>query len=398
LILKKLEMQGFKSFADKIDMQFGDGVTGIVGPNGSGKSNISDAVRWVLGEQSAKQLRGGTMADVIFNGTEKRKQQQYCEVSLTFDNEDGSIASDYREIMVTRRVYRNGDSEYYLNKSACRLRDIVDIFRDTGIGKDGYSLIGQGRIDEILSAKSEDRRSIFEEAAGIVKFKARKTEAERRLEHAAQNLTRIDDIMGELEKSLGPLKEQSETARVYMRLTEQLKDLELAAFAAQFDAYHQKIETLEGQITEFETACAQNEAQEKEYEQAAQTLEDETRVLEEALAQLRVQVLEMTRASEAAQGEVQLILQQINTRTERKEALLAQQQQARHELNALDGGDSAALAEEKTQALRALCQKVTPQFMSGGRFEAAIERSLAVTAVWRIDMDEITGKSNSPNI
>ena len=159
--LKKLEIHGFKSFADRVEMTFEDGITGVVGPNGCGKSNISDAMRWVLGEQSAKTLRGGKMEDVIFNGTEKRRKAASCEVTLTFENEDRALPVDYHEVAVTRRVYRSGDSEYLINKTPCRLKDIVELFRDTGIGKEGYSLIGQGRIDEILSAKSEDRRQIF---------------------------------------------------------------------------------------------------------------------------------------------------------------------------------------------------------------------------------------------
>ena len=177
--LKKLELYGFKSFCQRTEIVFNEGITGIVGPNGSGKSNIGDAVRWVLGEQSAKTLRGASMSDVIFNGTQKRKPLSYCEVSLVFENEDRALPMDYAEVMVTRRVYRNGESEYYLNRASCRLKDIIDLFRDTGIGKEGYSIIGQGRIDEILSRRGEDRRQIFEEAAGIVKFMARKEEAEK---------------------------------------------------------------------------------------------------------------------------------------------------------------------------------------------------------------------------
>ena len=180
--LKRLELYGFKSFAQRTTIEFNDGITGIVGPNGSGKSNIGDAVRWVLGEQSAKTLRGASMSDVIFNGTQKRKPLGYCEVSLVFDNEDGGLKTDLSEVVVTRRVYRSGEGEYYLNRAACRLKDIVDLFRDTGIGREGYSIIGQGRIDDILSRKSEDRRQVFEEAAGIVKFRARKEEADRKLE------------------------------------------------------------------------------------------------------------------------------------------------------------------------------------------------------------------------
>ena len=193
--LKKLEIYGFKSFAQRTEIVFNQGITGIVGPNGSGKSNIGDAVRWVLGEQSAKTLRGAKMEDVIFNGTQKRKPLSYCEVSLVFDNEDRALPADFAEVAVTRRVYRNGESEYYLNRSACRLRDIIDLFRDTGIGKEGYSIIGQGRIDDILSQRGEDRRQVFEEAAGIVKFKARKEDADKKLQRTLENMDRVEDII-----------------------------------------------------------------------------------------------------------------------------------------------------------------------------------------------------------
>ena len=204
--LKRLEIYGFKSFADRTVVVFDEGITGIVGPNGSGKSNLSDAVRWVLGEQSAKALRGGKMEDVIFNGTQKRKRLGYCEVSLVFDNEDHALAVDFAEVMITRRVYRSGEGEYYINKAACRLRDIIELFRDTGLGKEGYSIIGQGRIGEILSQKSEDRRGIFEEAAGIVKYRTRKEESEKRLANMRDNLSRVEDIISELESQLEQLE------------------------------------------------------------------------------------------------------------------------------------------------------------------------------------------------
>ena len=218
--LKKLELYGFKSFAQRTEIVFNEGITAIVGPNGSGKSNIGDAVRWVLGEQSAKTLRGASMQDVIFSGTQTRKPLSYCEVSLIFDNEDHTLPLEYAEVMVTRRVYRSGESEYFLNRSSCRLKDVIDLFRDTGIGKEGYSIIGQGRIDEILSRKGEDRRLVFEEAAGIVKFKARKEEADRKLNRTLENMTRVDDILDELKRQLGPLEEQSKNARVYLELAE----------------------------------------------------------------------------------------------------------------------------------------------------------------------------------
>ena len=233
--LKRLEIYGFKSFAERTVVVFDEGITGIVGPNGSGKSNLSDAVRWVLGEQSAKALRGGKMEDVIFNGTQKRKRMGYCEVSLVFDNEDHALSVDYTEVMITRRVYRSGEGEYYINKSACRLKDIVELFRDTGVGKEGYSIIGQGRIDEILSQKSEDRRGIFEEAAGIVKYRTRKEESEKRLANMRDNLSRVEDIIAELESQLEPLEKASETARRYLNLRDELRVLECSAFVLRSD-------------------------------------------------------------------------------------------------------------------------------------------------------------------
>ena len=233
--LKKLELYGFKSFAQRTEIVFNEGITGIVGPNGSGKSNIGDAVRWVLGEQSAKTLRGASMSDVIFNGTQKRKPLSYCEVSLVFDNEDRALPMDFAEIMVTRRVYRNGDSEYFLNRSTCRLKDVIDLFRDTGIGKEGYSIIGQGRIDEILSRRSEDRRLVFEEAAGIVKFKTRKEEADKKLANTLENLDRLDNVLEELKRQLGPLEQQSRTAREYLEMSGELKILDMNLFILRTD-------------------------------------------------------------------------------------------------------------------------------------------------------------------
>ena len=238
--LTKLEIYGFKSFARRTEIVFPQNVTGIVGPNGSGKSNISDAVRWVLGEQSAKNLRGNSMADVIFNGTEQKKPMNYCEVTLVFDNEDRQLHVEYNEVSITRRVYRSGDSEYLLNGSNCRLKDIVDLFRDTGVGKEGYSIIGQGRIDEILSQRSEDRRTVFEEAAGISRYRARKEEAEGRMKRADENLLRVLDVLDELETHLKPLKKQAETARQYLTLSESLKKLDIRLFLYRYDKLKEK--------------------------------------------------------------------------------------------------------------------------------------------------------------
>jgi chromosome segregation protein len=248
MYLKRLEIQGFKSFADKISLDFSGGITAVVGPNGSGKSNIGDAVRWVLGEQSVKTLRGSKMEDVIFAGTEHRKPVGFAEVSLTIDNTDNYLPVSYSEVTITRRVYRSGESEYYINKTSCRLKDIHELFLDTGIGRDGYSIIGQGRVDEILSTKSEDRRHIFEEASGIMKYKVRKQEAERKLELTEQNLVRINDIINELEAQILPLKEQSDAAKKYLSLRDALKELEINVYIDNIDKLKDKIKEYEIQF------------------------------------------------------------------------------------------------------------------------------------------------------
>ena len=244
MYLKKLEMQGFKSFADKTVLEFLPGITTVIGPNGSGKSNISDAIRWVLGEQSMKSLRGSKSEDVIFAGTQSRKSLGFAEVSLVFDNMDNKLPVEYSEVTVTRKLYRSGESQYFINKVPCRLKDILELFMDTGIGKDGYSIIGQGRIDEILSNKSEDRRNIFEEAAGIVKYKTRKIEAEKKLERTKLNLLRINDILSEVEQNLAPLKTQAEKAKEFLNLREELKSIEVGLFIYNISTYKEKLEKI----------------------------------------------------------------------------------------------------------------------------------------------------------
>ena len=223
MYLKNIEIQGFKSFAKKIVFDFPDGITGIVGPNGSGKSNVADAVRWVLGEQKIKQLRGSRMEDVIFAGTANRKPLGFAYVAITLDNSDHKLKLDFEEVTVSRRVYRSGESEFMINGSVCRLRDIHELFYDTGIGKEGYSIIGQGQIDKILQGKPEERREIFDEAAGIVTFKKRKTIALRKLENERLNIARVQDVLGELNRRIGPLRRQSEAADKYVSLREELK-------------------------------------------------------------------------------------------------------------------------------------------------------------------------------
>ncbi len=239
--LKALEIQGFKSFPEKTVVEFHKGVTAIIGPNGSGKSNVTDAIRWVLGEQSVKTLRGARMEDVIFTGTQSRRAMSYAEVTMIIDNSDGKLPLEYTEIQVTRRLYRSGESEYLLNKTTCRLRDIAQLFMDTGLGRDGYSIVGQGRVDDILSHRSEDRRKIFEEASGIVKFKTRKIETERKLQVTEQNLLRINDIINELEERLEPLSEQAENAKRYLNLHDELKHLEIALMLDNIDQHQQNL-------------------------------------------------------------------------------------------------------------------------------------------------------------
>ena len=244
MYLKRLEMQGFKSFADKTVLEFMPGITAVIGPNGSGKSNISDSIRWILGEQSMKSLRGTKTQDIIFAGTQSRKSLGFAEASLVFDNTDGTLPIEYSEVTVTRKIYRSGETGYYINKAPCRLKDVVELFMDKGIGRDGYSIIGQGKIDEILSNKSEDRRHIFEEAAGIVKYRSRKEETEKKLEQTKLNLLRINDILTEIEGNLEPLQMQADKAKKYLNLKEELKNIEVGLFIYNIEKYRQALEEL----------------------------------------------------------------------------------------------------------------------------------------------------------
>ena len=258
MYLKSIEVQGFKSFANKILFEFHNGITGIVGPNGSGKSNVGDAVRWVLGEQSAKSLRGASMQDVIFSGTENRKPMGFASVSITMDNSDHKLPIEFDEVTVTRRVYRSGESEYRINGSACRLKDINELFYDTGIGKEGYSIIGQGQIDKILSGKPEERRELFDEAVGIVKFKRRKAAAQKKLEDERQNLVRVNDILSELTRQLGPLEKQSETAKIYLKKRDELKVLDVNMFLLEMEESRTELAALEEKLAISERDLKEN--------------------------------------------------------------------------------------------------------------------------------------------
>lgn len=313
MYLKSIEVQGFKSFANKIKFEFHNGITGIVGPNGSGKSNVADAVRWVLGEQSAKQLRGSNMQDVIFSGTENRKPQSYAYVSITLDNSDHQLAVEYEEVTVTRRVYRSGESEYRINGSACRLRDIHELFYDTGIGKEGYSIIGQGQIDQILSGKPEERRELFDEAAGIVKFKRRKAVALKRLEEERANMVRVRDILTELEKQVGPLSAQAETARAYLRLKETLKIYDVHAFLLERDHSREFLSQLEEKIGiaegDLEEVRRRGERQREAYEALEAELASLDRQIAAGQEALNGAIAEKGNLS----GRLSVVREQINT-------------------------------------------------------------------------------------
>ena len=298
MYLKSLEIQGFKSFADKIVLHFNKGQTSVVGPNGSGKSNIADAVRWVLGEQSAKTLRGSKMEDVIFAGTQYRKPVGFAAVTITLDNSDKALPVDFTEVTVSRRVYRSGESEYYLNKTQCRLKDIQELFMNTGVGREGYSIIGQGRIDEILSSKSEERRLVFEEAAGITKYKARKKESERKLETTRQNLVRINDILIELESQLEPLAQQAETARRYIDLSNELKGIEVSLFLDTIDKLKIKLNEVENQTREIRE-------QVDEENRRIENIKNKNRSKNERLELLKTQIDELRNLQHSIDSELE---------------------------------------------------------------------------------------------
>ena len=311
MYLKNIEVQGFKSFAQKINFEFHNGITGIVGPNGSGKSNVGDAVRWVLGEQSAKQLRGGNMQDVIFSGTETRKPLSFASVAITLDNSDHKLPVDFQEVTVTRRLYRSGESEYLINGSACRLKDIHEMFYDTGIGKEGYSIIGQGQIDKILSGKPEERRELFDEAAGIVKFKRRKNTTIKKLEEEQQNLVRVTDILSELTRQLTPLEKQAETAKIYLGKREALKELDVNLFLAENEhtenllkELEEKTKTAEHQLQETSGAY---EKTKEEYER----LEKELESLEQKMEALREETQGKALQKQQMEGQINVLNEQL---------------------------------------------------------------------------------------
>lgn len=321
MYLKKLELQGFKSFPDYTCIDFNRGLTAVVGPNGSGKSNISDAVRWVLGEQSVKQLRGGKMEDVIFNGTSARRSMNYAEVSITFDNSDGYIDYGFPEICITRRLYRSGESEYQINKVNCRLKDITVLFLDTGLGRDGYSLVGQGRVDDILSTKSEDRRRVIEEASGIVKYRVRKDEAQRKLNSTEQNLVRINDILGELEERKGPLEEQAGKARKFNENYEELKRLETSLLVHKITEANREMGDSAGLKEQLENEIKEREDEFTQLRKSNNEILAKSEELDNEIEDRRQELSELTEVEHEAQIDKKVSIERLNQTNQRIEEL-----------------------------------------------------------------------------
>ena len=313
MYLKSIEVHGFKSFANKIVFDFHKGITGIVGPNGSGKSNVADAVRWVLGEQSVKQLRGSSMQDVIFAGTENRKPLSYAYVAITLDNSDHQLAIEYEEVTVARRLYRSGESEYLINGSPCRLKEVSELFYDTGIGKEGYSIIGQGQIDRILSGKPEERRELFDEAAGIVKFKKRKATAQKKLENERDNLVRVNDILAELERQVGPLERQSEKAKTYLKKKSELKEYDVNMFLLESEQIRSQQKDVEDKFqiadAQLKESNADYEKIRTEYEQLGQSMAQ----MDEKINSIRENISNTSVMKEKLESQIQILTEQIHT-------------------------------------------------------------------------------------
>ena len=358
MYLKRIEVQGFKSFANKITFQFHNGITGIVGPNGSGKSNVADAVRWVLGEQRIKQLRGASMQDVIFSGTESRKPLSYAYVAITLDNSDHQLSIDYDEVTVARRLYRSGESEYLINGAACRLKDVNELFYDTGIGKEGYSIIGQGQIDKILSGKPEEKRELFDEAAGIVKFKRRKAAAQKKLEDEKQNLVRVSDILSELEKQVEPLSKQSEKAKVYLKKKEELKALDVNMFLLENNRIKEQLEKVEESLgvaqEELEASNTAYEGIKEDYDRIQGRIES----LEEEIEAARNSLTDTSVLRGKLEGEIKVLQEQIHfaktndahlrSRRSQVEISLSEKEEEREEIRRLKQTiDEAALKAGK---------------------------------------------------
>ena len=365
MVFKELEIQGFKSFPDKVKITFDAGVTGVVGPNGSGKSNLSDAVRWVLGETSSRQLRAaGKMEDVIFGGTRRRSAMGFASVRLTLDNTGHTLDVDADEVTIGRKYYRSGDSEYTINGQVCRLRDVYELLLDTGIGRDGYSVIGQGRIAEIVAAKSSERREIFEEACGIAKYRYRKTEAERRLAAAGENLERLRDILGELESRVGPLEKESAKAQKFLELSEQRKTLEVTLWT---DSVHRARDTVRQQVRDYETAQA-------DYER----FDGEAKAAEQEAEEIRMQAQQLTIAVERLNGDIRSITEQISGSDSRIAVL-----------------ENDILRNE--ESIASLRSEIEAGEQDGAEADAALQRHRTVAAKMEAEGEKLAAEINALN-
>ena len=346
MYLKNIEVHGFKSFANKINFQFHNGITGIVGPNGSGKSNVADAVRWVLGEQRIKQLRGASMQDVIFSGTENRKPLGYAYVAITLDNSDHQLAIDYEEVTVARRIYRSGESEYLINGTPCRLKDVNELFYDTGIGKEGYSIIGQGQIDKILSGKPEERRELFDEAAGIVKFKKRKVAAQKKLEDEKQNLLRVSDILSELEKQIGPLEKQSETAKIYLKKKEDLKTLDVNMFLLENNRIREQLQSVEEKYNIANNDLTDSKDRYENIKNEYEQIQEEIESLDASIETARAALTDTSALRGKLEIEINVLKEQINSAKGNEEHLQSRLTTVQGEID-LKNEDKNKILDEK---------------------------------------------------
>ena len=350
MYLKRLELQGFKSFADRTVLEFKSGITSVIGPNGSGKSNISDAIRWVLGEQSMKSLRGSKSEDVIFAGTQARKSLGFAEVSMVIDNADGKLPIEYSEVTVTRKIYRSGETGYFINKVPCRLKDVLELFMDTGIGKDGYSIIGQGKIDEILSNKSEDRRKIFEEAAGIVKYRTRKAESEKKLEQTKLNLLRINDILAEIETNIEPLKMQSEKAKKYLDLREELKNIEVGLFLHNISEYKEKLEKIVEDIKIVEEQNASENEKMQNLQKAKEELKNSIDEITSKIEEMQNLSFESTNKIEKINSEIGISKERIQNNNVNNERLLKEIEEVKQRITELEEEQKQKLSKKENLA------------------------------------------------
>lgn len=416
MYLKSLEIQGFKSFANRILFQFHNGITAVVGPNGSGKSNVSDAIRWVLGEQSAKSLRGGSMQDVIFSGTQTRKPMSYAYVAITFDNADHVLPVEYEEVKVARRLYRSGESEYMINGTEVRMRDVQELFFDTGIGKEGYSLIGQGQVEKILSGKPDERRELFDEAAGIVKYKHRKTATLRKLESEQANLVRVNDILSELEHQVGPMKKQSEKAKIYLEKRDELKSYDVNVFLENSEksaaALQESKEKLDNTRTELEQTKKQLEEAKQRYEQLDREVEEDSA----AITSLSDQMTAVRLSGQQTSGQIDLLTEQIRALDESGKEQQARRQKLEDEIRERQGklkqsvsrlraledavkgiGEEKAQAEENRQKLDEEIGKVSGKIetakagiirLLGERTDIKTDRQRAETLMEQLSLRE----------